>query len=550
MDRQMPSLLQRVTRRLHVCRAARRFHVLTLVLAGAYAVLLLISRLLGLIPDAFEPVTLVAVVAGALALALAGCRRPGRAEAARRVDEHQATDDLFLTSVLIDTSAGSYAPLVLRDAEQAAGGCSARDVVPWAWGRQARNAALALAVLLAGVLFLPQLDPFGRGEERERRAGQRRELQESRKATAMRAAQLTPLGDAELSEEVRKAIDELKQTFDGMKPDQKDANLRRLAAREADLAKLWRTAGEDRLRSAPRAAGPLQRFGARRNPASEVWHQELQQGVTKSVREELSELKRMAQKLAETDDEAERQTRSRELRQRLEQMKDFAANQCASAPLDAALQRALSQLAAAGLEGLSSEALAGLQESLDLSELELEALAESLRDLQALQEALKTLQYAKRLGELNLLDGEACAACMSIEDYEDLYERLMGGCCTSCGGPLDGHGVCANCRGIGGKEAGTVAGGPSPGSTPLDTEYQPEKARASVRAGKMLLSIKAQGFSLTGQAAADYRQSAEEVRQGLNEAILHEQIPPAYHEAIRKYFDSLGGADGQAEECE
>jgi len=66
----------------------------------------------------------------------------------------------------------------------------------------------------------------------------------------------------------------------------------------------------------------------------------------------------------------------------------------------------------------------------------------------------------------------------------------------------------------------------------------------------MLLSIKAQGFSLTGQAAADYRQSAEEVRQGLNEAILHEQIPPAYHEAIRKYFDSLGGADGQAEECE
>ena len=445
MGNETRRLLQHVSQRLRVCRAARRFYVLALALAGAYAALLMVSRLLGLIPDRFEPITLVAVVAGALALALASYRRPSRTEAARRVDGRRGTKELFLTTVLIDRSAGSYAPLVVCDAEQAAGGCRAREVVPWSWTVEARNAGLALAVLLAGVLFLPQLDPFGRGEERERQAEQRRQLEQSRKATALRAAQLKPEGDAELSEEVKKALEELKQSFDGMKPRRKEANLQRLAAREGDLAKLWRTASENRLRNALPLANQLQRFGERRNPDATAWQQELKQGGTEGVRRELSELKQMAEQIARTEDEAERQALSQELKERLEQLKDFAASQCASAPLDAAVQRALGQLAMAGLEGLSSDALAGLQESLDLTELELEALAESLRDLQALEDALKTLQWAKRLGKLDLLEGEACKGCQCMGDYAELYRELMAGRCKICGGLLNAVGSCQGC---------------------------------------------------------------------------------------------------------
>jgi hypothetical protein len=30
-----------------------------------------------------------------------------------------------------------------------------------------------------------------------------------------------------------------------------------------------------------------------------------------------------------------------------------------------------------------------------------------------------------------------------------------------------------------------------------------------------------------------------DVKQGLSEAILHEEIPPGYHEGIKGYFDSM-----------
>jgi len=539
-------LLLQVTRRLRVCRAARQFYVLVLALAGAYAGLLMVSRLLGVIPHRFEPMTLLAVVAGALAAALASYRRPNRTEAARRVDERHGTEELFLTAVLIDKSAGRYAPLVVGGAEQAAGGCRAREVVPWSWAAGARNVAIALAVLLAGVLFLPQLDPFGQGKERERRAEQRRQLQEARKATALRAAQLKPIGDAGLSDEVQKALEELKQSFGGMKPRQKEANLQRLAAREGNLAKLWRTASENRLRNIPPLANQLQRFGERRSPKADAWQQELKQGSTEGVRRELSELKQLAEKIGRTQDEAERLALSQEMKERLEQLKDFAANQCASAPLDAAVQRALEQLAMAGLEGLSSDALAGLQESLDLTELELEALAKSLRDLQALEDALKALQWAKRLGELDLLDGEACESCQCMADYAELYKELMAGRCKNCGGVLGANGTCPGCGfgGIGGTGIGQ--GGIATEDPDVETDFKPEKSRSALSAGKVLLSIKAQGITDPGQAVLQYRQSMQQIRQGLNEAILHEQVPPAYHEAIRKYFDAMEGTDGQA----
>ncbi len=35
------------------------------------------------------------------------------------------------------------------------------------------------------------------------------------------------------------------------------------------------------------------------------------------------------------------------------------------------------------------------------------------------------------------------------------------------------------------------------------------------------------------------------MKQGVSEAIVHEQIPPAYHETIRKYFDTLEAENEQ-----
>ena len=85
---------------------------------------------------------------------------------------------------------------------------------------------------------------------------------------------------------------------------------------------------------------------------------------------------------------------------------------------------------------------------------------------------------------------------------------------------------------------GIGRGGKAPETPDAETEFETEKSRSFLTAGKALLYLKTRGVSDAGDATVDYEHLAE-VKKGVSEAILHEQVPPAYHEAIRKYFDSL-----------
>lgn len=551
MENRTQGLLRRIAWRQRAASLGARFQFFLLVLAAAYAVLLLCSRLLGVIPNWFAPVNLLTIAAAALALAVAFYWRPAPAQTARFLDTRMETNDLFLTSVLIGTSAGLYKPLVLRMAEERAAAIEPRRVVPFNWAAGTRNTILVLAVLLAGALFLPQLDPFGKEEQRRRVDERRKQLENSRKATALRVALLRKKEpDAKLSEEVRKATEELRQTFNTMKRPDKQGNLKRLSQDQAQLGKLWRTASEKRLKDALRQTGERQQFGGRGGQKAAQWRQQLRKGDASGTKEELAALKELAQQLARTSDAAERRKLAAQLKERLEQLSDAVGGEMSADSLDAALQRALEQLAMAEMGGLSPEALEALQESLDLSEFEMEELAQAVRDLKALEDALRTLQLAKRLNDMELLDGEPCSACDAMADYANLYAQLMAGRCSKCGGQLGPGGICPGCgggkggggRGIGQgmRGAGIGIGGLAPEDPGAESAFKTEKSKSALTAGKMLLTMKGRGVSEPGQAVVDYRQYMEEIKQGVSEAMLHEQIPPAYHDAVRKYFDSIG----------
>ena len=47
-------------------------------------------------------------------------------------------------------------------------------------------------------------------------------------------------------------------------------------------------------------------------------------------------------------------------------------------------------------------------------------------------------------------------------------------------------------------------------------------------------------MSNVGSTQENYMEKVSEVKQGVSEAILKEQVPPGYHEAIRKYFETVG----------
>ena len=76
------------------------------------------------------------------------------------------------------------------------------------------------------------------------------------------------------------------------------------------------------------------------------------------------------------------------------------------------------------------------------------------------------------------------------------------------------------------------------------TGFKTEKSKSAVTAGKVLLSMQTKGLSDTGEAEQNYTGQLEQIRQGVSEAILQEQVPPGYHEEIKKYFDTLKPAEG------
>ena len=58
---------------------------------------------------------------------------------------------------------------------------------------------------------------------------------------------------------------------------------------------------------------------------------------------------------------------------------------------------------------------------------------------------------------------------------------------------------------------------------------------------------KTKGLSEKGEVTEEYQAAMQEIREGVDEAISKEKIPPGYHEIIKKYFSSEGLEQGAEE---
>lgn len=531
------ALLARVAARQWLAAVGAWWWRITLACAVVYAVVLGGVRLLALAPDFLHPATVLAVPGAALAAALLVARRPSAREAGREVDARMETDDLFLTAAMLDRCVGEFQPLVQRDAEAKAGAISPREVVPYRWLPGTRDGALALAALLAGVLWLPQLDPFGAGEVRKRDDRRRRELAQAKKATEIRKAAVKKEAAAE-SAEVKRAVDDLKKAFRQMKPKRKKENLERLMLSQKELGELWRKRNDQKLRDALTETPTYQRFGQMDAAKLAKWKQDLAKGKTGSLDRELAELKELAKELAKTGDPAGKEKARRELKRRLRELAEFASGEANSRQMSQAAKRALSQLEMSGKKGLSQEALAGLAQSLDLTQQEVQELARRARELATLEDALSAAQLAKAANAQKGLDGSssASAQCDALKEYADLYGRLAGQGRGQGQGQGDGKGGDGK-GGTGG--AGQGRGGKPPENPDQDTDFKDEMSRSAVTAGRMLMKWKVKGPAEAGEAREEYRKNLERVKQSWMEAVVKEEVPPGYREAIKGYFNSL-----------
>lgn len=501
---------------------------------GTYVLLLLLSRLLALLPDLFSPMSLLSP----LVVATVGClvfhHRPTRVETAHLIDERADTGDLFLTNVLLEKSPESYAPIVRVQARDRSGSVLPSQIVPYIWHRPALRLVGVLAVVALAARFLPQLDPFGHEEDRLRIVQQEKNLENTRKATTMRRKALKAKKPEErLSKKTQSMLDALKLTFATMKPEERKRNAERLVRQKKTVTNQWRKTAGEKFRRAMDGQNASQKFGGMRNPKAAEWRKQLAKGNASALQKELKELKKLAEKLAETTDPEEARRLKRELSRRLKQVADFAKNEMGTPELAAAAERAMKQMAMTEMDKMTKDALKALAESMDLASLEAEATAQAMRDMQALEQAMQAMQMARRANAKGAkgLDGKKAGQPAGIESYMDYYEKLL----REMG---DGKGTGG---GMGGE--GTGKGNKAPEDDTAKSDFTSEQDPTLLSSGKLLLKWKTKGAAPTGRSREAYRESLRKVKQGVNEAIERENVPPGYHEAIRKYFDSMGAKD-------
>ena len=514
--------LRRVSRRQQVVSLARQWRLFFRLAMGFYASALLVSRLFGLLPAWFTPVTLVVLPVGALVLAWIFYPRTGVKDAARWADTQMATQDLFLTAALIENSLGAYQDLVLNDADQRAANVLPQNIVPYQWQRDTFRLCAALAVLSLAVYGLPQCDPFHLHQRQKQLAEPRERVRQISKATDTRAALLEQKRAGEQTEAVKQAVASLEKIFQDAKPNDKAGTLARLNEQQKILGQLWKQTSEEKLKNALNLPPPSQSFGLADPTKTQQLRNDLQKGDVSSASKELDELKQKAQELAASKDPVEREKLRQELMDRLQSFKDTLDQQLNSQAVDTDLQRALEQLALSNLPELSGESMKGMSDSLKLTQAELQQLAKAMADIKNIEDALKALQLAKTLHNLKPLDGQNFMQLGDLAAYAAFCE---GQCKSLCAGM--------------GMNAG-YGYGPRPyGDDTAASGFKPEKSASLLQPGRMLMEWKTREVSEAGPAREEYLRALQDVRQQASEAVVQEQIPPGYQTSIKQYFDTL-----------
>ena len=549
------SLLNRVKSRLRWASIGQRFYMALIICSGVYAVALLVSRLLGIIPDMFELLSLLILPVVALIAGLIFHRRTTDIDAARAADHGAKTKDLFLTSTLIEKSPGDYKDIVLKDAEKKAEKVAPEKVVPFDWVPRLRNSALVMVLLALGVLFIPQLDPFKQGEARAKTQELKQELEQTKKVREARKAQLQRADiDKKHSKEIENSMKKLKNTFNTLKPDEKQENFKRLTENQQELGKKWKEKSDKQLKDALEKRPSSQQFG-NTSEKMEEWKKELKDGKVDKMLGEVDRLKNLAKEIAKMPEGEEKKKMQKELKEGIKEVSEFARKEMNSKQLNSALNKALEQLNMANLNGeLAPEALKELSEQLDLASMEMKENAQTKRDIEELEKALDALAKAQQCnnqGEKGL-DGSQCQnpgqtpgsgsgegqgqgqgegeQGMTMEEYQEFYEQML----AENGGEGQGEG-----QGSGMKGPGTGKGGEAPEDSDAQTAYKTEKSKSHLHAGRILMKWDDKEKAEKGSISKDYLNQVREVQQGVSEAIVQEQIPPGYHESIQNYFDSL-----------
>jgi hypothetical protein len=268
-----------------------------------------------------------------------------------------------------------------------------------------------------------------------------------------------------------------------------------------------------------------QQFGSSAAGESKKWMEQLQAGSTEALKKEMKALQHDMEELAKTSDPFKKAQLQKQLREKLDALSQFAKEQTGSKTLAAAIKRAQEQMRMASKgedDPAGKEAMRAAAESMKLAEKELEQVAQSVKDLKELEKGLEALQMAKKLNNSEQLDGKKVEGLQSMEEYMAMFEKMM-------------------------KDRNPNQEGEGDGSTREEkdsakSKFKTEMSKSHITKGKVLLTLKTKGMGEHVDFKEQYRAAVRDVKSGISEAILQEEIPPGYHEGIKGYFETLDEA--------
>lgn len=526
-------LMAGVGRRLRLISLMKSLALSMLVLGGMYVGLLCLSRFAGLFPEVLAPWTMALVPAFAVLAAVLMHRAPSRAGIAHKIDTEAGTKDLFLTATQMRDESSQYVPIVRQNARLQAESLKAGDLVSFNFQREVRDVAIVAAAILIAFFALPQLDPFGKVEAIEVAKEQETLLEKSKNATKVRKSELKSKKEEDSEDaDLDESLNNLKQALKTMKPNAPKFNGEVLNKKQKELGEKYQALRKEAMSSFMKQSDSDMARLSRWNGENKLdeWTRELQKGDTSEIEKAIEEAISTLQKLDATSDPIEKEELKQQLKKQMSELKKFAEDRAGSQAMAQALERAMQQMEIAENKDLSEEAIQAAIESMQLAEQELEQVAESAKDLKALEDAMKTMQMAKQLNQQKKLDGEACKNCMSMGDYQAIYEQMMQG----SGGMESDEIAESNFNG-----RGTGKGGTAPEDDSEQTAFKTERASSPITAGKMLMSMKTKGLGKQGERDQNYKDNIQRVKEGVAEAIEQEQVPPGYRDGIKGYFDSI-----------
>ena len=479
-------------------------------------------------------------------------KRPSTIQLALLIDQRLSLHERFSTALTVADRDDPFAHAAITDAHQAARNLKIEGRFPV---RLSRRWLLSAGIWgLAGilVLFMPQMDLWGRLKEKQQEQEKVEQLEQAktevRSAIKAVSSAVKQLAEPELAEELGKFESALAEE---LKPDE----VRRQAIRRlGDLSDKIRQSQEDQMDMARMTRQMLRRLRGSAGELTRELNQALAQSNFGRADQIMEEFQRQ---IAQSElSEEQRRALAQQLEKLAQQLKDLAQQ-------DQRLEKELEKMDLdKKLAQMNPEELRKVLEKMGLDE---EAIKQMLRmagssrlacsQISRLGEALagvagggpgglsgdEMAELAEQLGEMEALQEEFYLTQATLDEIARSIAALGEG---ECG--YGGYGEYMEGLDF---EFGPGTGGPGRGWGPRRSEEsgatatQKTRTKTQTGAGPMIASWMFEGPQVKGESRRQLEELADQAQSSVAEAISEDEIPRKYETTIKKYFGALKQTD-------